>query len=315
MQLTADDRPEFAPPPQPGMLRAGMLAVAAHLLLVAALTSGLQWKRDVTEVSAEAELWSAVPQQAAPREVIVPPAPAPAPPAPPAPPPVVRAPPQPDPQVQRDAQIALEREKQKREEEAERRAEAREAAERKRAERERKEDAERERKAEADRKLAAERKREEEADKREQAKAAAEAKRKELAQKKQREEQESQRVAKMREDNLKRMQGLAGGTGSPSSGGSAQVASGPSASWAGKVIGKVRPNIVFSDDVAGNPSAEVQVRMAPDGTIVNKRLVKSSGNKGWDDAVLRALDKTEVLPRDTDGRVPSSGTLVFRPKD
>ncbi|HEY8356280.1 MAG TPA: cell envelope integrity protein TolA [Ramlibacter sp.] len=304
MQVTADDRSAFTPPPQPGLVRAGVLAVIAHLLLVAALTSGLQWKRDATELSAEAELWSALPQQAAPKEVVVPP-------APPAPPPVVRAPPLPDPQVQRDAQIALEREKDRREQ-AEREEARREEAQREAAEKRR---ADRERKAEADRKLAAERKREEEADKREQVKLAAEAKRKEDAQKKKREEQEAERVAKMREDNLKRMQGLAGGSGAQGSTGTASVASGPSASWAGRVRGRVRPNIVFSDDVAGNPTAEVEVRMAPDGTIVGKRLVKPSGNRGWDEAVLRALDKTETLPRDTDGRVPSSATLVFRPKD
>ena len=34
-----------------------------------------------------------------------------------------------------------------------------------------------------------------------------------------------------------------------------------------------------------------------------------------DDAVLRAIDKTEVLPRDTDGRVPSSFEISFRPRD
>jgi colicin import membrane protein len=76
----------------------------------------------------------------------------------------------------------------------------------------------------------------------------------------------------------------------------------------------VRPNIVFSDDIAGNPKAEVEVRTSPDGTIVGKKLVRSSGVKAWDEAVLRALDKTEVLPRDTDGRVPSPVVIEFKPK-
>jgi colicin import membrane protein len=76
----------------------------------------------------------------------------------------------------------------------------------------------------------------------------------------------------------------------------------------------VRPNIVFADDVSGNPKAEVEVRMAPDGTITGKRLVRSSGVKAWDEAVLRALDKTEVLPRDVDGTVPSSVIIDFRPR-
>jgi colicin import membrane protein len=108
----------------------------------------------------------------------------------------------------------------------------------------------------------------------------------------------------MRDENVKRSIAMAG-TGAPGSTGTAAQSSGPSASWGAKVQARVRPNIVFSDDVAGNPKAEVEVRSAPDGTIVGKKLVRSSGVKAWDDAVLRALDKTEVLPRDTDGRVPS----------
>jgi colicin import membrane protein len=60
------DRPEFAPPPPPGLLRAFALAVIAHLLLVLALTHGLHWQRETQDAAAEAELWSALPQQAAP---------------------------------------------------------------------------------------------------------------------------------------------------------------------------------------------------------------------------------------------------------
>ncbi|MEO5772384.1 MAG: energy transducer TonB, partial [Burkholderiaceae bacterium] len=58
---------------------------------------------------------------------------------------------------------------------------------------------------------------------------------------------------------------------------------------------------------------EVEVRAAPDGTIIGRRLVKPSGDKAWDDAVLRAIDRTEILPRDTDGRVPASMTIGFTP--
>ena len=61
----AADRTAFAPPPQPGLVRGFALAVAAHLLLAAALTWGLRWDREPQEVSAEAELWSSLPQQAA----------------------------------------------------------------------------------------------------------------------------------------------------------------------------------------------------------------------------------------------------------
>jgi colicin import membrane protein len=42
--------------------------------------------------------------------------------------------------------------------------------------------------------------------------------------------------------------------------------------------------------------------------------VRSSGVQSWDEAVLRALDKTDALPRDVDGRVPSPVIIGFRPK-
>ena len=92
-------------------------------------------------------------------------------------------------------------------------------------------------------------------------------------------------------------------------------ASGPSASYAGRIRARIKPNIVFGEDTPGNPEAEVEVRVAPDGTIVARKLLKSSGVKAWDEAVLRAIDKTETLPRDTDGQIPPSMWIKFRPKD
>jgi colicin import membrane protein len=298
----ADDRLAFAPPKQPGLLRAFVLAVLAHLLLVLALMQGLNWKRD-SQLAVEAELWSAVPQEAAPREVPVPVAP---PPPPPPPQPVVRAPAPPEPPVQRDADIALERAKQKRELEKQKQAELEQEREQRRKQ------------------LEAQKKREEEVARKklEQQEKLADAKRKEEEKrkdddKKRKQQEQDARVAKqreqLREENVKRSLAMAG-TGAPGSTGTAARSSGPSASWAGRVQARVRPNIVFSDDIAGNPKAEVEVRCAPDGTIVGKKLVRSSGVKEWDEAVLRALDKTESLPRDTDGRVPSPVVIEFKPK-
>jgi colicin import membrane protein len=285
----ASDRSEFAPPPQPGLMRGLAVAVLAHLLLLIALTFGVHWKREAENLSAEAELWSSMPQQAAPvpEPVVQPP--------PPAPPPVVRAPP--EPQVNRDAEIALEREKQRKREEAE----------------ERREELERQR--DRQKKLEAQRKQEEAKRQRlEEQREQAEARHREEDKRKREAEADEKRRAQLRVENLRRLQAQAG-TGAPTSTGTAARSAGPSDSWGGRVRARVRPNIVFSDDVPGNPEAVVNVRLAPDGTIVSKRLLKSSGHAGWDNAVLRALDKTEVLPRDVDGRVPPSGDLVFRPKD
>jgi colicin import membrane protein len=306
-----EDRLAFAPPPPPGLLRAIVLAVLAHLLLVLALTLGLRWQRDAQPVAAEAELWARVPQEAAPKPVPVPP------PAPPAP--VVKPPPLPTPPQKSDADIALERAKLKRELEREkqqalqRAAEKREAAERKQAQLEKEKEQRRKLEAERKHEEELERKHEEELErKKEQARQAAVAKRKE-EEKQRKLEQEEKRLAKLREDNIRRSLNMATGSGSADARGSAAQSSGPSASWGAKVQARVRPKIVFTETISGNPKAEVEVRTAPDGTIVGKKLVRSSGSQAWDDAVLRALDKTEALPRDTDGRVPSPVVIEFRP--
>ncbi|HEX2547241.1 MAG TPA: cell envelope integrity protein TolA [Ramlibacter sp.] len=309
----AADRPEFAPPPQPGLLRAMVLAVLAHVLLVIALTQGLQWQRETQDAAVEAELWSALPQQAAPPPpVVVPPPPPPQPVVKAPPEPVVKAPPRPEPPAQRDADIALEREKQKRELEKKKLAEDREL--------QRKKELAEERELQRKKELAAKKREEDLAKKKlEQQKQQqlAEAKRKEDEKRRKEEEaremKDAQRREQLRKDQIARSLAMAG-SGTPSSAGAAAQTSGPSAGWGARVQARVRPNIVFGDDFSGNPEAVIEVRLAPDGTIVSKRVKKSSGNRGWDEAVLRALDKTEVLPRDVDGRVPSGGDLVFRPK-
>src|SRR5450830_1979213 len=103
MTHAISERNEFAPPPQRGMGRAVVLALLAHALLVAGLTFSVQWKREAENTVAEAELWSAVPQEAAPGAV-EPPPPPPPPPAPPEeigkpqppPPPAGKPPPPPE---------------------------------------------------------------------------------------------------------------------------------------------------------------------------------------------------------------------------
>ena len=59
----------FSPAMPGGRKRAVALAVLAHLVLIGALTWGVHWKTSSDEPAVEAELWSAVPQQAAPRPV------------------------------------------------------------------------------------------------------------------------------------------------------------------------------------------------------------------------------------------------------
>jgi colicin import membrane protein len=277
------------PVPPAGMGRGALLALAVHALLVVALAVSVSW-RSQTPQTFSAELWASTPQVAAPRTVQSTPVAPPAPPPPPPPAPAPRtAPPPPTP----DAQIALEKAQR---EKAEKAKAEREKAEREKAEREKQAKAEKD-KAERERQAAA--------------KAKAEAQ----ARQEQREQQaEEQRLAKQREDNLKRMLGQAGATGAPGSTGTALKDAAPSASYAGKLIARIKPNILLTEPVSGNPAADVEVRASPTGTILSRRLVKSSGNKDWDEAVLRAIDRTAELPRDTDGRVPPVLVITFTPQ-
>ena len=327
--MAASDRLEFAPPTPPGFGRALILALLAHLLLVAALTWGVHWKSQPVTLSAEAELWSAVPKEAAPRSVGAAPEPQPLPEpekaVPPAPPPAP-APTQPEPEPPKvsEADIALEKEK----------LLLKKAEEKKRLqEKQRLEKLKLEKLAEEkalDKKLAEKKLQ----DKREQEKKIAEEKKvteaKKLAEEKLEKKlkaqelerktaleakEEAQRMDAQRQANLKRMAGLAGATGSATATGKNLQSSGPSSGYAGRIRAHIKPNIVFTDDISTNPVTEVDVVTSPDGTIISRKLVKSSGVTSWDEAVLRAIDKTETLPKDTNGLVPTPLRLVFRPKD
>jgi colicin import membrane protein len=293
------------PQPPGGMGRGALLALAVHGLLLLALALGVSW-RSRTPPTFAAELWSATPQAAAPRAAESAPVPAPPPPPPPPPTPTPRvAAPAPAPPPAVDAQIAMDKARQEKEK-AERTRAERENAERERQAKAEKEKAERD-KAQRERQAAAEAKARADA----QAKAEAQAKRE--AQEKREQQVEEQRLAKLREDNLKRMLGQAGATGAPGATGTAARDAAPSASYAGKIIARIKPNILLTETVTGQPAADVEVRASPTGSILSRRLVKPSGSKDWDEAVLRAIDRTAELPRDVDGRVPPVLVITFTP--
>lgn len=292
---SAADRLEFGPPRDPGSARAFGLALLVHILLMAALMWGINWKRSDKAASFEAEIWSSVPEAAAPKLIETPAAP---PPPPSRPAPEVTPPPAPK------VDIALEQEK--------KRKLLRQQQE---AENQRQEKLKAELQAKKEKELKDQKAKEELAKR----KAAEDAKKLE-AKKQDAKEDEKQKQAdaaakKLRDENMKRMMGQAGATGGSTATGTAPSSKGPSASYAGKVRAKVVPNIVFTEDVTGNPTAEVEVRTTLDGTILSQRLVKSSGNKAWDDAVIKAIIRTGTMPRDVDGRVPTPMILEFRPKD
>lgn len=291
------------PQPPGGNGPGAALALLVHVGLIVALTNVVEWRTRTPEV-VSAELWASVPQTAAPPPEL--PKAAPPPPPPPPPAPAAKAEPPPP----READIALEKARQRKAEDERRKAEELVAAERKRAALQQAENEKKKlaKKAEDDKRKLEDDKRKLEADKKKAAEALV--KREHEAREAKAEEA---RLAKQREANLRRMMGQAAGTtGTPGSTGTAAQSAGPSGQYGGRLIAAVRRNIVYTGSLSGNPVATVEVTAAPGGSIISRRLVKSSGHKDWDEAVLRAIDRTASLPRDTDGRVPSPVTIDFK---
>jgi colicin import membrane protein len=310
------------PRPPGGMGTGAALALVVHMGLLLALTTAVNW-RTQPPPPVSAELWASVPQSAPAAEVQAPPpapsptplplpapAPAPAPvpaPAPPPAPPAAKAP-EPD--------IAIEKAARAKAEMAAKKAEAAAQAERDRvaAEKQKRLDAQQAaqraqaEKVQADKtaKVQAQKAKADALKAAQESKAAAEKESREAA-------AEDARLAKQREENLKRMMGQAGNV--TGRGGSATQEAAPSATYAGRVAARIRSQLVFTGTVPETAETEVLVASTPNGTIVNPRITKSSGHKDWDEAVLRAIDKTATLPRDVDGRVPREMTLVFRRRD
>jgi TonB family protein len=78
-----------------------------------------------------------------------------------------------------------------------------------------------------------------------------------------------------------------------------------SSSYLIRIIGRIKPNISFSGVFDGNSESDIELTVTSSGVISNYKMINSSGNTDWDNAVLNAIGRTEVLPKDIDGRIPS----------
>ena len=310
---SATDRIDFGPPPDAGALRSFGLALLVHAALIAALTWGVNWKRSDRSVAFEAELWSSMPQEAAPKLIDVQPPPAPSEPTPK----VLQAPPalskpsvapKVEPPAEPRVDIALEQEKK------------RKLIEKQKLEDQTKAEAKAEAMAKAKAQAKAKANAEARAEKEVRLKAAEDAKKldkKKQEQKDQKEQANAAQLEAQRKQNLARMIGQTGATGSETARGTAQTSSGPSANYQSKLAALFKRNITFSNpqSISGNPKAIVQVKASSTGLIMSSRLSKSSGVPAWDEAVLRAVEKTERIPLDENGRIVSDFPVEFGPKD
>jgi colicin import membrane protein len=268
-----------------------------HALLVAALWISVKWNVEPTG-AVVVELWGGPPAgpAAAPEPLVV---------APPAAP--VRSEPEPE---KPDADIVLQQEKKRLE--AERRLE-----EQRRLEAERKSQAEQKRR-EAESKRLAEEKNRLDAERRKQAEA--------MAQAAERRREDERREAVRKAEEARMLAQAAGGSPGGSTAGSAggrpggtaaAGAGGGDASYAGQLIALIRPRIAFAvpENTPASVYAEFQVDLLPTGEILAVKKLKASGLPGYDEAVERAIRRTDPFPRKRDGTVERTVIIRFRPVD
>ena len=323
------------PPRERGTGRAFVFALVMHALLGFFLYHGIQWQNSTPE-GAEAELWTEVPDSAIPRPVTPPPPPLPVAPAPP-----VR---------DEQADIALQ-EKKRKQQEAAREAQLAEQQRQEKLRAQQEAEAKRQQELAAEQaaqKAAAAKQKQlqqqQQAEKLRQQQLAEQKKQQQLKQ--QQEEQqkqaeaeaqkkaEAQKAAKAkaqaeaaaqakkldaeRRARLAQMQGMAGPPGSTGNGlgksgtGSGSGGTAASPGYADKVRRVVRPNISWGGETEGLETV-IAVRCSPTGTLLSATIAHSSGNPAWDDAALRAVQRSDPMPQDIDGKTPASFRITLRP--
>jgi len=85
------------------------------------------------------------------------------------------------------------------------------------------------------------------------------------------------------------------------------------------ISAKVRGNTRLPDNLKGNPQVRCLVKLLPTGEVVSVRVTQSSGNAAYDEAVVRAIEKSSPLPlpAEREARAVFVPELLFthRPKD
>jgi colicin import membrane protein len=294
--VARSERPR-APRKVTGKWLAFALALLVEAGFVAVLVFSVTWQNRRPE-PVTAELY-APPAKAVPSEPATkaaPPPPAPREPTPrPEPSPPPQPPPKPEPKAsvpdQRAAEIAL---KAKADEERRQRA----LAQRRDAER----------KAEADRR-----------DEEKKARERKEADERRLFDEKKR--QEDKRAAETRERQQRETDALRAQADSEAQARAQKAAEAAArgraqADWIRSIQAKVKGNVNVPPDIPGNPEAIFEVVQLPTGEIIDAQLRKSSGNRVYDESVLRAILKSSPLPRPERAELfQRSLTLKFRPLD
>ena len=85
------------------------------------------------------------------------------------------------------------------------------------------------------------------------------------------------------------------------------------------ISAKVRGNTRLPDNLQGNPEVRCQVKLLPTGEVLSVRVTQSSGNAEYDEAVVRAIEKSSPLPLPSDRQARAAFvpelSFVHRPKE
>ncbi len=287
------DNSPYTVPSEPGRWRAITLAVAVHVALLVFFWIGIDWQNQ-TPVAIKAEIWDMQAKEAAP----LPPEPEPTPQPKPEPKPIIKETPKAEPIKPEPPKVDIALEKEKKRKEQERKDKL--AAEEK--EKKLKQKAEQEKQDKLDKQLA---------DKKAEQQKKADADKKRLQ-----DQRDAELSDKRRAEELRRLTGAIG------SGGSGQAAKSQGSgradgAYADKIRAKIRSNTVFNvpPELSGNPQVEYDVELLPDGSLRGLNLRKSSGLSGFDEAVKRAIERSQPFPPDQSGSVPGRLTVIHKPKD
>ncbi|MCC8391892.1 cell envelope integrity protein TolA [Paraburkholderia sp. MMS20-SJTR3] len=335
------------PPRERGTGRAFLFALVMHALLGFFLYHGIQWQNSTPE-GAEAELWTEVPNVATPRPVTPPPPPVPVAPAPP-----VRdeqadialqEKKRQQQQAAREAQLAEQQRQQKlkeqQEEQAKREQQAADQAAQLAAQK-----AAKLKQQQQEQQQAAKLKQQQLAEQQKQQQLAEQQKQQQLKAQQEQQQKQAQAEAQKKADaekaakakaqaeaaaqakkqldaerraRLAQMQGMAGPPGSTGNGlgksgtGSGSGGTAASPGYADKVRRAVRPNISWGGETEGLETV-IAVRCSPSGTLLGANVSRSSGNAAWDAAALRAVQRSDPMPLDVNGKAPESFYITLRP--
>jgi colicin import membrane protein len=136
--------------------------------------------------------------------------------------------------------------------------------------------------------------------------------RKKLEEERQRKQLEAQREAIRKEEAARLEKQLAG---TPGAAPSQAQGRGTDSGWEAQVKSCVRPHVAYNvpEGTTFEVRAEFAVEVLPTGEQVAVRLTRPSNLPGFDAAAERAIRRCDPIPRQKDGTVPRSFTLILRP--